>query len=128
MALIREILNEAADRTWYAYGKFYGRYDEETIKVKIPESVLIKACQLAAAEKDEELEDLLESLNSFNKENAIGAMWEDHSPKACINMIKNGKPFNASVEEFAFGYAPNQNKAKDEYLKIADEDEDDWED
>lgn len=127
MTLLTEVLNEAAqaDPMWFAFGKYYGRGETETIKVKILQSVIVKACTLAEDDEDA-LDDFMDDLG-FKKENAIQTMWEEYPPEKCIQQILDGFSFGAMAEEFAFGYGKTVGKAKAAFLDIEDEAEDEWE-
>lgn len=121
---IEELL-EQKDYTYFAYGKHYGRGGEGFIKVKFPASTMLTFIKYAEKDDNEKQDIFLDKLN-HNVQDALSTAFETHPIEHVKHFVLAGKPFNGQSEEFSFGYGGTPQAAKEQFLKIDDEDDDKW--
>ena len=123
MKLLKELMEDTG-KAYFAYGKLYGRGGTDTLKVKLPIDVMLKAAELAKKDDDDALDKLLSKLH-HNVQYLIGIMFDENLDEI-VNRIKSGKPFSVEGEEAVYGAAPTPAAAKAAFLKIDDDDDDQW--
>jgi len=124
MKLLRTLL-EQQDFTYFAYGKHYGRGDVAIIKVKIPASTFITFIKFAEDGDDEKQDKFFDKLN-HNVQDALQTAFEEHPFEDIKHFVLAGRAFSGQAEEFSFGYGTDPKTAKEQFLKIDDEDDDQW--